>query len=211
LHGLFKSHAQFLIAAPLVEFCEAASEIILQSGNTERTADLLVGPMKRLVADASWLGGIWGQDDPVSYQQHRLYVDPEDRFSVVSFVWGPGQSTPVHDHGVWGLVGIARGAERIQRFAQENSQLVELGEPLIANAGEVDVIKPSLGDIHRVSNLFEDRTSISIHVYGSNIGKQIRRSFSLSGKVREFVSGYSSVPPALTSPQVSVSAGESTQ
>ena len=33
------------------------------------------------------------------------------RFSVVSFVWGPGQKTPVHDHRTWGLVGILRGAE----------------------------------------------------------------------------------------------------
>ena len=46
----------------------------------------------------------------VSSSQYLLYCDPEERFSVVSFVWGPGQSTPTHDPSVWGLIGVLRGA-----------------------------------------------------------------------------------------------------
>ena len=40
------------------------------------------------------------QPHPQYYQQHLLHCDPLERFSVVSFVWGPGQKTPVHDHTV---------------------------------------------------------------------------------------------------------------
>ncbi len=32
-----------------------------------------------------------------------------ERFCVVSFVWGPDQATPIHNHTVWGLVGVLRG------------------------------------------------------------------------------------------------------
>lgn len=39
-----------------------------------------------------------------------------ERFSIVSFVWGPGQATPIHDHRVWGAIGMLRGAEENQRY-----------------------------------------------------------------------------------------------
>jgi predicted metal-dependent enzyme (double-stranded beta helix superfamily) len=51
------------------------------------------------------------QPDPERYQQFLPHADSRQRFSIVSFVWGPGQSTPVHDPTVWGLIGVLRGAE----------------------------------------------------------------------------------------------------
>jgi predicted metal-dependent enzyme (double-stranded beta helix superfamily) len=57
-----------------------------------------------LVTHDDWLPPAFAQPDPERYRQYLLYCDPLERFSVVSFVWGPGQSTPVHDHTVWGVV-----------------------------------------------------------------------------------------------------------
>jgi len=37
-------------------------------------------------------------------------------FLVGSFVWMPGQRTPVHDHTVWGLVGVMRGEETCEEY-----------------------------------------------------------------------------------------------
>lgn len=36
------------------------------------------------------------------YQRHCIHEDPAGRFCVGSFVWKPGQETPVHDHSCWG-------------------------------------------------------------------------------------------------------------
>ena len=48
-----------------------------------------------------------------------------------------------------------------------------------------------LGDIHQVANAFSDRTSISIHAYGANIGAVARHVFALEcGTAKPFVSGY---------------------
>ena len=59
------------------------------------------------------------------------------------------------------------------------------------DAGVVDAVSPGIGDIHRVSNAIRDRTSISIHVYGANIGA-VRRSVYPGGAGRNaFISGYS--------------------
>jgi predicted metal-dependent enzyme (double-stranded beta helix superfamily) len=52
-------------------------------------------------------------------------------------------------------------------------------------------VSPRIGDIRRVSNAFRDRTSISIPVYGGNIGA-VKRSVYQGGAGRKaFVSGYS--------------------
>ena len=64
--------------------------------------------LRHLITHDDWLPDSQAQADPQRYQQFLLYADPRDRFSVVSFVWGPGQSTPIHNHTVWGLVGMLR-------------------------------------------------------------------------------------------------------
>ena len=59
-------------------------------------------------------------------------------------------------------------------------------------AGQVDLVSPTIGDIHRVSNALAESPSVSIHVYGANIGKLRRHVFELpAGESGEFISGYS--------------------
>ena len=53
-----------------------------------------------------------------------LHCDPMERFSVVSFVWAPGQKTPVHDHTVWGMVGVMRGVEFCEEFSLDLLRVV---------------------------------------------------------------------------------------
>ncbi|TGP41267.1 cysteine dioxygenase [bacterium M00.F.Ca.ET.228.01.1.1] len=145
-----------------------------------------------LIAYDDWLPDAFAQPHPERYQQFLLHADSRQRFSIVSFVWGPGQATPVHDHTVWGLIGVLRGAEIAQRYrVTALGEIVEHGAPERLAAGAVDAVSPRIGDIHRVSNAFGDRTSISIHVYGGNIGA-VSRSVYPGGAVRKtFVSGYS--------------------
>jgi len=147
-----------------------------------------------LIAHDDWLPDECAQPHPQFYQQYLLYCDPLERFSVVSFVWGPGQKTPVHDHMVWGMVGMMRGAESCRRF-----ELTGTGKPMAASEterllpGQVDSVSPTVGDIHEVANAHDDRVSISIHVYGANIGAVKRHVFDpATGIDKPFVSGYSS-------------------
>src|SRR6266545_3899583 len=50
--------------------------------------------LRDLVAEDDWLPAEFCEPDPAQYRQYLLYCDPLERFSVVSFVWGPGQRTP---------------------------------------------------------------------------------------------------------------------
>jgi predicted metal-dependent enzyme (double-stranded beta helix superfamily) len=150
--------------------------------------------MQELVATDDWLPEAMAQSHPIHYQQHLLYADPRDRFSVVSFVWGPGQRTPIHNHTVWGVIGVLRGAEYSQRFDISAAGAPRpVGHEERLSAGAVDIVSPTHGDVHLVRNAFDDRVSISIHLYGGNIGKIQRSVFDpATGQPKEFVSGYSS-------------------
>lgn len=148
--------------------------------------------MRDLVSRDDWLPDAFARPHPEFYRQYLLYGDPLDRFSLVSFVWGPGQKTPIHDHTVWGVIAMLRGAELEQHYRRGSGGLAPAGPETRLNPGEVACVSPKIGDIHRVSNAYADRVSISIHLYGGNIGR-IRRSVydPQSGAAKEFVSGYS--------------------
>jgi predicted metal-dependent enzyme (double-stranded beta helix superfamily) len=146
--------------------------------------------LESLVARQDWLPDAYALPHPDRYQQYLLHCDSAARFSVVSFVWGPGQSTPIHDHRVWGLVGVLRGSERVERFSrQADGSLIAEGEELLLQ-GQVDAVSPTIGDIHRVANGRSDALSVSIHVYGANIGTVSRATYSPDGTPKPFISGY---------------------
>ena len=150
--------------------------------------------LKTLIQTDSWLPEFCTIPHPEFYQQFLLHADPLGRFSVVSFVWGPGQKTPIHDHCVWGLIGMLRGMEKGQRYKQlPSGELVADGPETILCQGDIEAVSPTIGDIHVVSNAIPDKTSISIHVYGANIGAVKRHTYDpVTGNPKNFVSGYSS-------------------
>lgn len=144
-----------------------------------------------LIANDDWLPEEFTREGD-TYRQYLLHCDPKQRFSVVSFVWGPSQTTPVHDHMVWGLIGMLRGAEIGQRFRADGNGPMIAGPEKTLRQGDIEIVSPSRGDVHKVSNALADRASISIHVYGANIGAVSRHVFDQdTGAPKEFISGYS--------------------
>lgn len=149
--------------------------------------------LARLVASDDWLPDQFAQPHPQFYQQYLLYADPLDRLSIVSFVWGPGQKTPVHDHLTWGLVGGLRGRERETTFAKQADGSYRATGSGVLLPGETTAVSPTIGDVHEVANDVPDAVSISIHVYGRNIGRVSRHVLDpATGAAKEFVSGYAS-------------------
>jgi predicted metal-dependent enzyme (double-stranded beta helix superfamily) len=145
-----------------------------------------------LVKHDDWLPEAMAKCPPNGYAANLLWCDHFERFSIVSLVWAPGAATPVHDHQVWGMVGILRGSETSQRFVLDpaTGALAKAARATLM-PGEIEVLSPAAGDIHQVANALADGNSLSIHVYGGNIGTMRRRQFdSASGAASEFVSGY---------------------
>lgn len=96
----------------------------------------------------------------------------------------------MHDHTVWGLVGMLRGAEYSQPYVLED-RLKTAGPAHRLEAVRVEAVSPRIGDIHKVWNAYDDRVSISIHLYGADIGAVSRHTYDPSGAPKTFISGYS--------------------
>lgn len=175
------------------DFIARMSELVERHGADEKRIFSEGAPLlAELVGHDDWLPAEYARDSAESYRQYLLYCDPRERFSVVSFVWGPGQRTPIHNHTVWGLVGMMRGEEICEEYAPPvaGETMRKTGEHRIA-PGEIDRVSPTVGDIHVVSNALPDRSSISIHAYGANIGAVARHVFDpRTGQASAFVTGY---------------------
>jgi predicted metal-dependent enzyme (double-stranded beta helix superfamily) len=181
-------------AAPLPVFVRGLGKLI-DSGADEaivfRDGRTLLAD---LIARDDWLPEALTEPDPAGYRIHLLHCDPARRFSVSAMVWGPGQATPIHDHTVWGMVGVLRGRERCEEFSMPfapDGPLIP-GDDHELGAGDIDLVSPAIGDIHRVSNAVADGVSVSIHVYGGDIGTLPRSRFDAAGAAIPFVSSYAS-------------------
>ena len=176
--------------APLRSFVQDLTELV---GSTSDEGALLKRGhelLADLVRDDGWLPDEYAIARQDRYAQYLLHCDPLERFSMVSFVWGPGQRTPVHNHTVWGLVGVLRGTEESEAYALRDGLPVGSGDSQVMTRGEVDAISPTIGDWHRVTNTSDD-VSISIHVYGGNVGALHRLKLDeKTGRLVDFVSGY---------------------
>jgi predicted metal-dependent enzyme (double-stranded beta helix superfamily) len=101
------------------------------------------------------------------------------------------------------MIGMLRGSEEAIRYGRtEPTDPLQPYETAVLNQGDIDLVSPTLGDVHRVRNVYDDRVSISIHVYGANIGSVRRHVYDdTTGNAKEFVSGFSSdVVPNLWKP-----------
>jgi predicted metal-dependent enzyme (double-stranded beta helix superfamily) len=131
------------------------------------------------------------------FAMNLIYKPKDDSFSIAGAVWKPGQTTPIHDHLTWAMVGTYSGEEREALFRRLDdgsnpgvAKLEKVSERTNTN-GHVTVLGSS--GIHRVDNLGAE-PALSIHVYGRDIGPTERHAYDpVTGQISKFVSGYCNV------------------
>jgi predicted metal-dependent enzyme (double-stranded beta helix superfamily) len=178
------------------EFTHEVDALVRGQGQPDVLVGLIQPLLSRLLARGDWLDERYRRPVPgKSYSQYLLYTPPDEAWSVVSFVWPGGATTPVHDHDTWGVIGVYQGRERETRYrvvegsiAARRVRLVETATATM-HPGEVGQVVPP-DDLHCVRNDGPE-VAVSVHVYGTNIGKHKRHVIDLTtGDVRDFVSGY---------------------
>ena len=128
----------------------------------------------------------------------NLIQMPEDEaYSIIGGVWHPGQTTPIHDHLTWALIGVYEGEEREALFRRTDdgsnpklAKIQQVGER-VNKKGHVTVLGHT--GIHRVDNI-SLKPTFSVHIYGRDIGNTERHSYDpVTGEISRFVSGYCNV------------------
>ena len=124
--------------------------------------------------------------------QWLLYRTDDGSLSLFSLVVPPASETPIHDHLAWGLVGLYRGRQDEEIYAQRNGAL-ELTQRRALAPGDFYALIPPRDDIHRVRTTSAE-TSVSIHLLTNDTGCVWRHAFDAeSGEAHPFRSGYVNV------------------
>ena len=102
-----------------------------------------------------------------------MYDAPDASLSLYTLVWQPGQWTPVHDHGSWGVVGVLEGVleERsyvrlgADRGADTGIDLAR-GGVILLGRGAVTSFVPNPDHIHVTGVPVDRARAVSLHLYG---------------------------------------------
>jgi predicted metal-dependent enzyme (double-stranded beta helix superfamily) len=131
------------------------------------------------------------------FAMNLLYLPKDQIFSVNGAIWLPGQTTPIHDHLTWAMVGLYDGEEREALFRRIDDRSnpkvarLELASERMNAKGHITTLGET--GIHRIDNV-SPSPSRSIHVYGSDIGNAERHSYDpVTGEMSRFVTGYCNV------------------
>jgi predicted metal-dependent enzyme (double-stranded beta helix superfamily) len=112
------------------------------------------------------------REDPEQYARNAIHVGEADGVSLFALVWLPGQWTPIHDHGTWGVVGVLDGVLEERAFLPatgwDDADYYPLtpGGIVFLSPGSVSTFVPNPDHIH-VTGVPEDREPVvSLHLYG---------------------------------------------
>lgn len=189
----------------LKDFIEDLEGIVAAEKDQWRIVGAVEPLVQRLVTDEDpgWLKPEYWEPPAgktgiaAGYGQYCLYRRGTE-LSVIAFCWGAGKGTPIHDHLSWGVLGFIQGGEKETRYRRvddgtnkESAKLQEIGVYFTEQGKTSHLITPTR-DIHKVENP-GTKPSVSIHVYGCDMGQQRRRRYAPdTGKIEWYVTPHDS-------------------
>src|SRR5581483_11896362 len=190
--------AELVLDTSVVRSFVADAERAIAAASAPRAACDAIRPrFAELLADPGWLPPEYQAPAPESGMgggigQWLLYRAGDGSLSLFSLVVPPGSATPIHDHLAWGLVGLYRGTQDEEIYAERGGEL-ELLERRSLVPGDFYVLIPPRDDIHRVRTTSPE-ASVSIHLLTNDTGCVWRHAYDPdTGEARPFRSGYVNV------------------
>lgn len=179
----------------LTQFCEQFQEMLackpalhdLLAQGRDMLSQLVSKPawfsavLSDLILDESFLSS---QRQSVDPNEIQLYFSPDKSFSVRAFVWEPGVTYPIHDHGAWGIVGAQINHLQEIKYARlddgskaDYASLKQVTDHMLSPGGTTFVLPVNDG-IHQMQAI-NDLPAVSIHVYGQPMRKGYINCFDL--------------------------------
>ena len=153
------------------------SQAVLQSREQSTPADcvLALAPLMLDLLDnaGSFLEPQHYRSEPDHYARNLVYATDDGNLSLYTLVWLPGQWTPVHDHGSWGVVGVVEGVLEERGYVRLSPDRggdgdIELarGGVILLGRGAVTSFVPNPDHIHVTGVPVERPRVVSLHLYG---------------------------------------------
>ncbi|WP_282606281.1 hypothetical protein [Pelagibius sp. Alg239-R121] len=158
----------------LNEFLAETQTVIAQAGEPADCVEAVAPLLHRLInGSRDFLKPEHFQSKPDCYARNAIHVDADGGFSLYSLVWLPGQWTPIHDHGTWGVVGVVQGVLEERNLIrvdpdQTRDTGIDLrrGGPILLGEGTVTTFVPNPDHIHKTGVPEDREQTVSLHLYG---------------------------------------------
>ncbi|MBL8836679.1 MAG: cysteine dioxygenase family protein [Alphaproteobacteria bacterium] len=133
--------------------------------------------MMRLVhGDRSFLRAEHFRSNPDHYTRNAIHISDDESLSLYALVWLPGQWTPVHDHGSWGVVGVVQGILEERSYMAADGEIrsdcgirLKRGGVILLDHGSVTTFVPNPDHIHMTGVAADRERVVSLHLYGRNM------------------------------------------
>lgn len=164
----------------LKKFIQDVYELVNNNNDEEPLTKGIASLLKPLLQVEGFLNKEYLSSDPqkiADSTDYMVYVAPDSSFSILSCVWAVGQSSPVHDHCTWGVVGVVQGMEIETHYYKPidgKEEVLKPKEVHFLQKGDVLVCCTKDDDIHDVRSGHVGEPCVGFHVYGGNI-KDIKR------------------------------------
>jgi predicted metal-dependent enzyme (double-stranded beta helix superfamily) len=189
---------EYLLDTPTVRsFVAGVRRAIADADSPARACEAVQPQFAALLADPDWLPPAFQAPNPDSGMgggigQWLLFRAGDRALTLFALVVPPDSATPIHDHLAWGLVGLYRGAQDEEIYAEHAGHAAPMGRRALT-AGDFYTLLPPRDDIHRVRTTSDD-ASISIHLLTNDTGCIWRHAYDeRSGAPEPFRSGYVNV------------------
>ena len=165
------------VSPALQSFIDQALDLGAAQSDPSDAVLALAPLMMRLLQHAgSFLRPEHLQGSPAGYTRNLIHAAPDHSLSLYALVWLPGQWTPVHDHGSWGVVGVVEGVLEERSFVRLSAQPSDTGADrgivlarggiVLLPPGAVTTFVPNPDHIHVTGVPAERPRAVSLHLYG---------------------------------------------
>ena len=156
--------------------CDAQGVIARHEDAADRVTAIAPLMQRLLDSDRSFLQPDHFRSNRQHYERNAIHISPDGNLSLFALVWLPGQWTPVHDHGSWGVVGIVKGLLEERSYMAIDGEItgdtgirLRRGGVILLNPGSVTSFVPNPDHIHMTGVAAERETCVSLHLYGRNM------------------------------------------
>jgi 3-mercaptopropionate dioxygenase len=166
-----------MVSSTLQKFIDGCGACAARHPEPADAVDAIAPYMQTLLAEAeTFLKPEHFRADAEHYARNAIFIAPDHSMSLYALVWNPGQWTPIHDHGSWGVVGILSGTLherayiRVDADRERDSDIdLRRGGVLLLGAGTVTSFVPNPDHIHVTGVPEHAGPVVSLHLYGRNM------------------------------------------
>lgn len=148
----------------LYRFLTELEDTLATTTQPEQILSILLPKVRKLLTDSYWLQSEYIEPNPqTGWSVKTLYQELDYPITVQNVAWMPQKTSPIHNHGTWGIVAVMAGQEENKIWQRGEGDRLELVETKILQPGDIIAFTPEA--IHSIAAVGIEPT-ITFNVYG---------------------------------------------